>query len=1506
MTPNPTFQPAARNAALPASRRRSRRKRDWGRVVARALCVAFAIVGMLPFVAAIVVRSAWARHWAERTTESALHAQGIDATYAVALRVWPLAVEMTDVRVASSDGGSPALVCNRVLVQPKIFALLAGKLAIDKIDLDGPRVRAVIRDGQIANLSFKIANNQGSTHAPFSTFAVTDGTLDLDVDGTRVGAQAIDADVTTDDDPAAGSSFEVALRAGRAGVNRPRATPGSSRIAIDDDALCAVEGRVRIEPHAVLVRRLEGSGSLDLDAAPGTMPPCDLPESDKRRFEVSLGHVRVALSQDERKLPAVDGHVHVRVPIALAERLASLPETDGWIALDADTRYADDTILPDANGTIEAHDVRLAQYGFAQELAAKFEIRKNVVRSSETVVRLAGGTVTITDAVVDPLAKGARLEQARVDIQGVDFTSLLGALGVHPHSWVGWELREVHMPAFRGTFVPLRLDGDFNAKTYHLGVYDRPAEDRSRERLFGIAEAQVAAHLAIRPDSVRFQDTHVTMPRSRIEGGLVSLGFHNALVIEAPRILVDFDDISPIGPVPLKGKGEVSTRVGGTMSRPEIEGDIKSIASLGVADVSFGDVSAGHVKVDVTKPEVELTGVRAKKRDSAYEVATARLKFGSAAQGFAVDAVGTSGGFGLRDLLSMFALDDDPRFDGFDATIATRADVHVALGGPEDACGAGFLSLDAKGHLTRVRAFGEKFAQGDADLSLKWYDRLHGIAGADVDVRSFVLDKVQPPSGTRVGATGTILGSASIRRGGALSASVVAQGVPLSRIDSLGTLARQADGSVSGVAHVTGNLDDFLPGAGLVARAEVDVAGTRIRSVALPGSHLDVGVTQRMPQQRRIVGRTKCGTPIGAPFDRQAFLADASSRGEWTIGGDLLSGTVHLSDVVLTRAKSPHVSGRVSLRGLDLGALAQMRSEARAGGGEPVAAAAAPSLGGQLWGEVIVDDVPLDAPDRSRARILLGPTVVSRGGQKLTLKPPSEPLRIEDDKLAMPPLEVTLDTPEGFRGGFVVSGGVANVTGDPTLGIEARLEPVDLAVLPRLVSRVERASGRLEGALRVTGKVSAPAIEGELRVALDDAQVHGLPSAITDARIEARANAGELSASGQGKFGGGTVAFEGTMPIRGFDLGALAARIAARGVRLTPADGVAATFDADLALAYDPSARTDDPAGALPHVSGDVTLASFDYTRPIALTTDLTALGSRAKRTEIVSGYDPALDALAFDLRLHNKSPIAIRNNLAEVQLVIDSGSLDVSGTNQRMGLRGALRAVPGGRFHFQANDFDVRQAIIHFDDPTRIAPNVDIVAVTEYRRYTDTGAGTGAGPTAASAGGTRGGGSLFRIQLHAFGDADNLRVEMTSEPALSQEDIVLLLTAGMTRAELDQLGATSLGASVALNVLGQASGASGAVKKAVPLIDDFRFGSAYSTVTGKTEPQLTLGKRLTRDIRASVTTGLSEDRELRSNIEWRLNNRLSVQGSYDNINDVSSSALGNLGVDLRWRLEFE
>jgi translocation and assembly module TamB len=834
--------------------------------------------------------------------------------------------------------------------------------------------------------------------------------------------------------------------------------------------------------------------------------------------------------------------------------------------------------------------------------------------------------------------------------------------------------------------------------------------------------------------------------------------------------------------------------------------------------------------------------------------------------------------------------------------------VHVDLGGEGDVCGGGFIAVDTKAHLTGVGLYGERFAQGDADVSLRWYDRQAGIAGAEVDVRSFVLDKVQPPTGTRAGATGTVLGSALIRRGGALSADVMIQGVPLSRVDALGSFAQEVEGSISGVAHVRGDLDDFAPEAGFVARAEVDVSGTRVRDVPLPGSHLDVTLTQRLTPPKRSVGRTKCGALVGPAFDRAAYMADTASHGEIAVNGVLFDGAATLRDIVVTRGKSPHLSGRMSLRGLDLGALARIQQGGKPAEADAAPAPAAPALGGQLWGELIVDDAPLSTPEKTRARFFVGPTVVSRGGQKLTLKPLRDPLVLADDELTTPPLEVTLDTPEGFRGGFVLSGKISKLTRDPTFGLAAQLEPIDLAVLQRLVPKVERAVGKVEGAVRITGRLASPSLAGNLTATGEQLVVHGLPSAITDVRVEVRAGGGELAATGAGKFAGGTVSFDASVPVQGLEIGALDSRVTLRGVRLSPADGVAATIDADLDVTYDPKPAA--TAASLPHVTGDVTISSLAYTRPISLNADLTSLASRARRTE-VNAYDPALDFVAIDLRLRSRAPMVIKNNLVEVQLVIDSGTLEVTGTNQRVGLRGTLRTLPGGRFHFQTSDFEVRQGLIRFDDPTRIAPNVDVTAVTEYRRYTDTtasaAAGTSAtgGSTAASTGSTRGG-SLWRITMHAWGDADNLRVDLTSEPALSQEDIVLLLAVGMTRAELDQMQASSIGASIALNYLGAASGADRAVKQALPIIDDFRFGSAYSTVTGKTEPQLTVGKRLTNDIRASVTAGLSEDRELRSNIEWRLNNRLSVQGSYDNINDVSSSTLGNIGLDLRWKLEFE
>jgi translocation and assembly module TamB len=372
------------------------------------------------------------------------------------------------------------------------------------------------------------------------------------------------------------------------------------------------------------------------------------------------------------------------------------------------------------------------------------------------------------------------------------------------------------------------------------------------------------------------------------------------------------------------------------------------------------------------------------------------------------------------------------------------------------------------------------------------------------------------------------------------------------------------------------------------------------------------------------------------------------------------------------------------------------------------------------------------------------------------------------------------------------------------------------------------------------------------------------------------------------------------LPVEGFDFGTASATITARDLHLAVVDGVKMTVDADLTASW--NARLMQETGNIPRVVGDVRLLAFEYTRPFRMEADISSLAERARRTSFEL-YDPSQDMVDFEVRIHASRPLRIRNNLADMKLSLDSPVLTLSGSNQRVGLRGALRVQSGSRVRLRANEFEVRDGLVRFDDMTRIAPNLDVTAVTEYRRYS--GAADTA-PAAAGASGVSRAGGQWRIQMHAHGDTDNLRLDLTSEPALSQEDIILLLTLGVTRAELDQMQASSLGETAALEALSTLTGADSVVRESLPVIDDFRFGSAYSSRSGRTEPTVTVGKRVTERVRANVTSGLSDTREVRSNLEWQLTGASSILGSWDNVNNVSNSSLGNLGADVRFRISFE
>ncbi len=1468
------------------------------RLVTRVLCVIVAVVGVIPIALGVLVRTPWAQGIATRETRKVIATLGIDASYRLDLRLWPLSVTLSDIRVESTDGGSPFLTAKRATARPKIFGLLAGKVVIDQIEVEQPNARVVLKDGKLQNLKLELPESskkeETKARAPFSVVSMSEASVDLTVDKARVVAKEIDADVTSDEDAEGGDAFEVALRVAEAKTTFVRTvSTDPPTTATDDDVVCRIDGRARVEQKRVLVRRFQAHGAADMDPAPGTHLGCELARSDYRFVELQLGHFAVSIPQTKDQMPNVEGHLKVRAPIPLVGRTgAGAPLTEGWAGLDVELRYTPETPIPDLAGKIEAHDLRVARFNFAKNVAGEIAIRRGIVTVPVLTLDVAESATEIHDVEVRPFEKGLPIKVGKVDILHASFGTMLHDFHVHPRPHVGWDIHEIHVSDVKGTADPLKLDGDVTGRTSNFGVYDRPAKDPARERIIGVKEASLAGKIAVRPKGFAFDHMTVTTPKSVARDVMVMIGYHEELHVEVPSGRIDISEVSPIGSVVMTGIAEPKVSITGTAGDPMLVGDT-SISDFTIGDIQFGNVKEAHVVADIGNVKVDLSQVKAQKGKSPYEMTTGRLDFAGPAN-MTLDGQVGSRSLNLRDFFSMFHLDEDPRLDQLDGTLDTNARLHIALGGPEDPCAGGFVDVVATTTARDLNLLGEHFDEAHADLEYKWIDRLAGMEGAEIDVRSLALTKVKKEGRASVGS---VLGSVTIHRGGEMRGSVVVQGFPLARSNLLGPAAAAIEGSASGIARIGGTLSAFD------IAADVNVSPVRILGAAFGSSDVHFAMNQKKSTDKPI-GKTACGAPIGAAFDKSAYLKDTSSQGDYKLSGSLFGGQVQVKDLVASRQKAPIVTGKIALEKFDLTPLGKILGASA----DPDGPAAVPT-GGVISGELTLDRIATD--DLAHAKVRFAPTAmrVDRAGQRVELRDKTAVFTLANDTVTIPKVTFDIAAQNGLKGSIAVDGKVSKVTRGGDLAVQAQLSPIDLGILVGIVPKMTRAVGTLSGSVRLKGKPSEPDLDGRLLVRGGEFGVKGLPGGISDVEVDLEADENEARVTRAiGHFLGGDVALTGRIPLKGGSLGVAHANVTGRQLHVTPVDGVRSVVDADLEVTLNPNAPS--PQGRLPFVGGEVAITQFEYTR--AVTLDLTGFKGGAKRT-VVEAYDPSADAVVFGIDVHSRSPLRIRNNLVDAQLAIDPRGIHVSGTNQRIGLRGELAAVPGGRFRVFANDFEVQKATIRFDDPTRIAPHVDITGVTEYRRYSNTVSSAGVGNTTSGAGATSGnissggrGGGLWRITLHAFGDTEDLHVDMTSDPALSREDIFFLLTIGLTRAEVAQVQAGSVYASAAFEAIGTVSGADRAVKTVLPVIDDFRFGSAYSPRTGRTEPQVTLGRRLTDNVRASVSTGLTEDRQLRSNVEWRLSRPLSVQTSYDNISSVSSGSVGNFGLDFRWRIEFD
>ncbi|HEU4405401.1 MAG TPA: translocation/assembly module TamB domain-containing protein [Polyangiaceae bacterium] len=1474
--------------------------RAWQRrnLLARLLCALLAVVGALPLLLDGVVRLPWVRRTiAERTSALLESALGLDATFRAELYALPLELVLYDLRLASTDGPEPAVYVPRVRVAPSFVSLLAGSLDVGDVELERPRARLVLGDEGVKNLRLRAPKSDDASpkkpppkRLPFRSLALRGADIDLRVEGASldVALRSLDVDL----DAGEGPLLDLSVRLAGGELHRRRPGPDGAEWA-DDDALC----RLRLRAHGdlrggfrgALVHRLEFDARLDGDPAAGAAPSCEGPVAPENRLALSLERLRVEPGPEA--LPRLAGRLALEAPARLAARVApAAPPLEGWVALAADADYDGRLALPSLKGTLKAAGLKLAGFALANKLDARLETTPDEARLVRADVEWADGHVALHDARVFPFRPGVEIDVARADVEGIRFEGLMRDLDVTKHTHIRWDVDTARLERFRGRAVdPERggpvLSGDLVGQTTNFEIYDAAYDDPAKKRVFGVRRAEVRCEFGFSPRGVLFEHATADLGRSKLWADHVMVGFHGELEVDVrPGSYVDLEEISPLASIGLKGKATLGARVRGPQNDPHIEGTIAA-TEFWLGDTPLADELKAKVKFQPFL--LEFFEVQARKRETPFVTPRLRLDFDR--PGVGVETHVSSPKARVRDLLAVLSLERDPRFADLEGEGEIELGVRYDLRGPEDACADGILSLEASARLASFAFLGEHFGAGHAEVAFAWYDRGASTRGIEVDVRSFALSK----------GAGSVTGSAAVLPGGRLRGQVFAHHLPLSSLEAMQPWGRALRGDVGLQGELGGTLE------ALTFQGVASVSPLRIGQGELPASSIAVRVeppggpprADDSPPERR------CGGKPPPPSDLSVYESD-ESQGLTHLDGALFGGQVLLRDVRVTRQKNKRAAGEVSLRDLDLGAVGQL---------SPSLALSATPVTGKVSAELRLDRFELARPERTEARLDLLGFELEREGQRLTLRraPGAQPPRFElaEDRLAISPLGVSAALGQGVVAALELAGEVRRLTGSRDLALSARLEPLELRALAPLLPRVESVRGKVSAAFAVTGRAAAPLVRGDLLLEHGALKVEGFPLALEDVELVARVDEREVRVErAEARVGTGSVRAAGRAPLRGFELGEASLRVVASDLRLPFADGIDAAADADLVVAWRPPTGDDEPKSRAA-VTGDVTIGNFVYTRPVNISSvGIDNLGKSGKRTQ-VEAYDPERDFVDLFVAVRASRPLRFRNNLFEGEVAIDSDALYLTGTNQRYGLQGRLRTVKGGRLHLRASEFEVRQGVIRFENASRVEPYLDVTATTDYRRYARTGAaaGSGAAPAAGAAGGVGGAnaGGLWRITMRLYGRADELKVDLSSEPSLAQEDITLLLAIGMTRAELQQLQAANVGGAAALEALSAISGANAAVKTVLPIIDDFRVGSAYSTRSGRTEPTVTVGKRVSDRVRANVTTGLTENRDVRSNLEWSITPETSLIGNYDNQNDISSQGLGNLGADVRIRLEF-
>nr|MDQ3804145.1 translocation/assembly module TamB [Acidobacteriota bacterium] len=446
----------------------------------------------------------------------------------------------------------------------------------------------------------------------------------------------------------------------------------------------------------------------------------------------------------------------------------------------------------------------------------------------------------------------------------------------------------------------------------------------------------------------------------------------------------------------------------------------------------------------------------------------------------------------------------------------------------------------------------------------------------------------------------------------------------------------------------------------------------------------------------------------------------------------------------------------------------------------------------------------------------------------------------------------------------VGAGGRQNFTVDGDLNLRVLSSPQQNFFL----------SGAARVGVRVAGTFEDPSITGTASVA--NASFALL---VADERLTATNINGSVRFNGEqasvetltGRLGGGRFEVSGGALLAGFQPSQF--RLNVRGQNITiPWQDVRATADTNIEISGRPDGQI---------IRGTVDVRRTEYTEDMDLA-DLIDQRTEAALTEGPGGGGEGFLAgrTTLDLSIQGRDALVVRNNLADI---IGSINVRATGPVDDPVISGRITATRG-TLAFRNDRFEIQRAIIDLPPRRGADPVLNILAEAEIAGY--------------------------RITPTITGPLSQPVVNLRSDPALPQADIVSLITTGSLATgeqSFSTIAQTGLGTATSLLT---ESLINAPVRRATDKLfglNRFEFDPVIAGRGGASPTaRLTVGRQINRDLSVTFSTNVTGEPNQVIAVVYRVSDRLSFVAQYQQgATDALRTRSNNFNFELRFRKRY-